>query len=47
MTELLNSTEEKPLTLEQLTIRVRALEKVVISMLDIITGLDNGGYGDE
>lgn len=47
MTELSNSTEVKPLTLEQLTVRVRALEKVVISMLNIITGLDDGRYSDE
>lgn len=47
MTELSNSTEVKPLTLEQLTVRVKALEKVVISMLNIITGLDDGRYSDE
>ena len=40
MTELLNSTEVKPLTLEQLTIRVKALEKVVTAMLEIIAGGD-------
>lgn len=47
MTELSNSTEVKPLTLEQLTVRVRALEKVVISMLNVITGIDDGRYSDE
>ena len=39
--------EERSLTLEQLELRVRALEKVVISILNIITGIDNDGYGDE
>jgi hypothetical protein len=37
MTELLNYTEEKQLTLEQLTIRVKALEKVVLAMLEILS----------
>ena len=40
MTGSSNSTEIKPLTLEQLTIRVKALEKVVTAMLEIITGGD-------
>ena len=40
MTVLLNSTEVEPLTLEQLTIRVKALEKVVTAMLEIIAGGD-------
>lgn len=40
MTELLNSTEVKPLTLEQLTIRVKALEKVVTAILETITSGD-------
>lgn len=43
MTELSNYTEAKPLTLEQLTIRVRALEKVVVSLLEIL----NGTYEDK
>lgn len=40
MTGLSNSTEIEPLTLEQLTIRVKALEKVVTAMLEIITSGD-------
>ena len=39
-TELSDSTEVNPLTLEQLTIRVKALEKVVISILEILANGD-------
>lgn len=38
MTESLHSTEGKPLTLEQLEIRVKALEKLVIRVLDVVLG---------
>ena len=42
MTELSNSTEIEPLTLEQLTIRVKALEKVVSTLLTILGVIDDG-----
>lgn len=42
MAELSNSTEGKPLTLEQLEIRVRALEKVVITLLTILGIAEDG-----
>lgn len=41
MTELLHSTGVKPLTLDQLTIRVKALEKVVITLLTILGIVDD------
>lgn len=40
MTELLNSTEGKPLTLEELTIRVKTIEKVLVTLLEILNGGD-------
>lgn len=42
MTELSPSMEVEPLTLEQLTIRVKALEKVVITLLTILGIVDDG-----
>ena len=40
MTELLTSTEEQPLTLEQLTIRVKAIEKVLLNLLRVLVDED-------
>lgn len=37
MMELSSSMEIEPLTLEQLTVRVKALEKVVLTMLEILS----------
>ena len=37
MMELSSSMETEPLTLEQLTVRVKALEKVVLTMLEILS----------
>jgi hypothetical protein len=44
---LLNSTEVKSLTLEQLTIRVLALEKVMLALLDILGGADGDTLHNE
>lgn len=42
MRELLTSTEEIPLTLEQLTIRVKAIEKVILELLRVLADEDGG-----
>lgn len=40
MTELSTSTGVQPLTLEQLTIRVKAIEKVLLDVLKVLADED-------
>lgn len=44
---LLDSTEVKNLTLEELTIRVLTLEKVVLTLLEILGGSDGDTLHNE